>query len=114
MIRRAGVPRKSQALTRSVERAEDGGDFFDDDAEAEAALAEFGVKGGVGIGRAGEDARDLDFVFGKAFGVGMAGVFPVAEKAFTTFRHAPEDTAIFQFGVFLIVNAIDEHRWIIA
>jgi hypothetical protein len=61
-----------------VKRAEDGGDFFDDHAQTQAALLEFGIQFGIGAWQAFQDAPHVRLMLGKTFGVRMARVSPVA------------------------------------
>ena len=100
----------------SKERAEHGRDFFDNDAQTQSALTEFRVQSGIGIFRAFQNVAHLRFVFGKALGVRVAWVAPVAQQALAKFWIAPDHPAIFQLGVFLKMDAINEHdvsltRW---
>ena len=96
-------------LAASKERAENRGDFFNYHAQTQTALAQFGIQSRVGAFGAFQHAPDLRLMPGKAFGVRMARVPPVAQEALAKFRHAPDEAAIFQLGVFLEIDAIDEH-----
>lgn len=72
--------------------------------------AQLGIHLCIGAFWAFQEAYDFRFVFGKAFGMRMPGVAPMAEKAFAISRNAPEQASVFQLGVFLMVNAINEHE----
>ncbi len=52
---------------------------------------------------------DLNFMLSKTFGVRVARVVPVAEKAFTIRGNPPEQAAVFQLRIFPYVDAVHEH-----
>ena len=52
---------------------------------------------------------DFLLVFCKTLGVGVTRVAPVPKESLAEFRHAPEEPAIFQLGVFLKMDSVYEH-----
>ena len=101
-------PTLTGSLRASKKRAKYRGDFFDDDAQAQVALAQFGVQFGVRTVGAFENVAHVGLVLGEAVGVRMTRVAPVSEQALAVFRHAPEQAPVFELGVFLKMDAVDE------
>ena len=74
----------------SEERAEDGGDFFDNDAQAQVALPQFGIHFVIRPLGAFQNAQDIGLMFGKTLGVRMTRVTPVAKQPLPVGRNAPQ------------------------
>src|ERR1700720_769357 len=106
--RREGLPRKLSGLwevpgptiARSKKRAENGRYFLHDDAQAQIALAQFGVQFVIRAFAAFQNVAHVGLVLGETSRVRMARVAPVPEQAFTESRHAPEQSPILELGVF--------------
>lgn len=96
-------------IARSKERAEDGRDFLDDDAQAQVASAQFGVQFVVRALWAFQDVAHVGRVLGKARSVRMARVAPMLEQALAEFGNAPEQSPVFKLGVLLQLDSMDEH-----
>ena len=93
----------------SVKRSEHGRDFLHDHAQAQAALPQFGVQSFIRAFGAFENAPYFGLMFGEASGVRMAWVAPVPEQPLAGLRATPQHPAILQLGVFLKMDAVDEH-----
>ena len=99
----------SVSVRTSEKRAEHRRDFFDDDAQAQVALAQFGVQFEVRTFGAFQNVAHVGLMLGKAFSVRMARVAPMPEQALAVFGHASEQPPVFELGVFLKMDAVDEH-----
>ena len=105
----ADAPPSSGADVGLEEVAENGGDFADDDAEAEAAGAEFAIEFIVVIGPADEEFFDFGPPFFEAFSMRVARISPVAEKAVAHLGPLPKQAAVLELGVILIKDAVFGH-----
>lgn len=93
----------------SEKRAKHRWNFFDNNTKAQVALPQFSIQFVVRAFGAFQNVPHLSFVLGKALDVRMTRIAPVTQQAFAKFRIAPDQTAIFQLGVFLKMDAVDEH-----
>ena len=48
-------------------------------------------------------------MFSEAIGVWMAWISPVAQQAFPKFRHTPDHSPVFELGIFLKIDSVNEH-----
>ena len=104
---RAGPELRGAVLPKGTEYR---WDFLHDHTKTQAARAEFGVQCGVGIRRAGEDPLDFRCPAGESFGMRMARVGPVTSQPGAKLRPAPKEPPVFEFGIFLEVDAVDKHE----